>query len=60
MTVGEIIAFTNYLLTTMTPLIMMTMLSNTWAAGIASAQRVNEIVNTVPDVQDLPEARTVN
>jgi len=38
---------------------MMTMLSNTWAAGIASAQRVNEIVNTVPDVQDLPEARTL-
>jgi ATP-binding cassette subfamily B multidrug efflux pump len=59
MTVGEIIAFTNYLLTTMTPLIMMTMLSNTWAAGIASAQRVNEIVNTIPDVQDLPEARTL-
>ena len=59
MTVGEIIAFTNYLLTTMTPLIMMTMLSNTWAAGIASAQRVNEIVNTIPDVQDLPEARVL-
>ncbi len=56
LTVGQIIAFTNYLLTTMTPLIMMTMLSNTWAAGIASAQRVNEILDTVPDVQDLPEA----
>jgi ATP-binding cassette subfamily B protein len=43
----------------MTPLIMMTMLSNTWAAGIASAQRVNEIVNTIPDVRDTPEARTL-
>src|SRR5512135_2064922 len=35
--VGQIVAFTNYLLTTMTPLIMMTMLSNTWADGIAAA-----------------------
>ena len=33
MTVGQIVAFTNYLLTTMTPLVMMTMLSNTWASG---------------------------
>jgi ATP-binding cassette subfamily B protein len=59
LTVGQIVAFTNYLLTTMTPLIMMTMLSNTWAAGIASAQRVNEIFDTVPDVQDSPEARAL-
>lgn len=59
LTIGQIVAFTNYLLTTMTPLIMMTMLSNTWAAGIASAQRVNEIVDTIPDVQDAPEALTL-
>jgi ATP-binding cassette subfamily B multidrug efflux pump len=56
LTVGQIVAFTNYLLTTMTPLIMMTMLSNTWAAGIASARRVNEIFDTTPDVKDLPDA----
>jgi ATP-binding cassette subfamily B protein len=56
MTVGQVVAFTNYLLTTMTPLIMMTMLSNTWAAGIVSARRVNEILDTVPDVQDAPDA----
>jgi ATP-binding cassette, subfamily B, multidrug efflux pump len=59
LTVGQIIAFTNYLLTTMTPLIMMTMLSNTWASGIASARRVNEILDTTPDVQDTPEARSL-
>jgi len=35
--VGQIVAFTNYLLTTMTPLIMMTILSNIWAGGNASA-----------------------
>jgi ATP-binding cassette subfamily B multidrug efflux pump len=57
LTIGQIVAFTNYLLTTMTPLIMMTMLTNTWAAGIASAQRVNEILDTVPDVQEAADAR---
>jgi ATP-binding cassette, subfamily B, multidrug efflux pump len=56
LSIGQIVAFTNYLLTTMTPLTMMTMLSNTWASGIASAHRVNEILDTVPDVQDAPDA----
>jgi ATP-binding cassette subfamily B protein len=56
MTVGEVVAFTNYLLTTMTPLVMMTLLSNTWAAGIASAKRVEEVFDVAPDVQDAPNA----
>ena len=56
LTVGAIVAFTNYLLTTMTPLTMMAKLSNNWANGLASAKRVNEIFNTVPEVQDAPDA----
>ena len=56
LSVGQIVAFTNYLLTTMTPLIMMTQLSNVWANGIASAKRVGEVLDTVPEVQDLPDA----
>ncbi len=56
LTVGQIVAFTNYLITTMTPLIMMTMLSNVWANGIASAQRINEVLDTVPEVQASPSA----
>jgi ATP-binding cassette subfamily B protein len=56
LTVGAIVAFTNYLLTTMTPLTMMSMLSNNWANGLASAKRVNEIFNTVPEVQDAADA----
>ena len=56
LTVGQIVAFTNYLLTTMGPLTMMTMLSNTWASGIASAKRVNEVLDTVPEVMDAPDA----
>jgi ATP-binding cassette subfamily B multidrug efflux pump len=56
MTVGQIVAFTNYLLTTMTPLVMMTMLSQTWANGIASAKRVNQVLDMIPEVQDQPGA----
>ena len=56
LSVGQIVAFTNYLLTTMGPLTMMTMLSNTWASGIASARRVSEILDAVPAVQDQPDA----
>ncbi|HEX4353350.1 MAG TPA: ABC transporter permease, partial [Polyangiales bacterium] len=39
LSVGQIVAFSNYMLTTMTPLVMMTMLSNMWAAGLASSAR---------------------
>jgi ATP-binding cassette, subfamily B, multidrug efflux pump len=56
MTVGQIIAFTQYLSTTMGPLIMMTMLANTWANGMASAGRINEVLDMQPDVQDQPGA----
>ena len=56
LSIGQIVAFTNYLLTTMTPLTMMTMLSQTWANGLASTKRVSEILDTVPEVQDAPDA----
>jgi ATP-binding cassette subfamily B multidrug efflux pump len=57
MTDGQIVAFINYLSTTMGPLLMMTNLANTWANGIASARRVNEVLDTQPEVQDIPDAR---
>lgn len=57
LSLGQIVAFTNYLVSTMTPLIMMTQLSNTWAAGLASAKRVGEIFDTTPDVLDAARAR---
>ena len=56
MSIGQIVAFTNYLLTTMTPLTMMTQLSQTWANGLASARRINEILDTVPEIQDAADA----
>jgi ATP-binding cassette subfamily B protein len=56
MTTGQIVAFTNYLLSTMSPLLMMVNLSNTWANAIASAGRVNEVLDRVPEVLDDPQA----
>jgi ATP-binding cassette subfamily B multidrug efflux pump len=56
LTVGQIVAFTNYLLTTMTPLTLMTMLSQAWSNGLASSRRVCEILDTVPEVQEAADA----
>jgi ATP-binding cassette subfamily B multidrug efflux pump len=57
LTQGQIVAFSNYLLTTMTPLIMMVNLANVWANGIASLVRVDEVLDTEPEIQALPDAR---
>ncbi len=56
MTVGQIQAFLSYLATTMGPLMMMSWMANAWANGIASAGRINEILETVPDVGDVENA----
>ncbi len=52
--VGQIVAFINYLQTTMGPLGIMVMLANVIAAATASAERINEVLETVPEVQDTP------
>ena len=56
LSVGEIVAFTDYLMTTMAPLLIMAMLANNFAGGMASAERVYEVFETVPDVKDDPNA----
>jgi len=50
--VGQIVAFINYLQTTMGPLGIMVMLANIVAAATASAERINEVLDTVPEVED--------
>ncbi len=57
MTDGQIIAFANYLTTTMSPLLLMGMLANTVANGVASGRRVNEVLDTTPDVLEDPNAQ---
>jgi len=56
LTVGQIVAFTNYLSTTMVPLLIMAMLASVVASGIASAGRVSEVLEDKPEVEDKPDA----
>ncbi len=56
LTIGEIMAFINYLLTTMFPLLMLSMMAGQVSAANASAQRVLEVIDATPQVQDAPDA----
>lgn len=58
-TTGQIVAFINYLQTALGPLMIMANLAKVWAAGIVSAGRVNEILETLPEVQDHPAAHAL-
>ncbi len=55
LSMGEIVAFVNYLLTTMSPMMIMTMLITTFATANVSAERVNEVLAATPEVQDAPQ-----
>jgi ATP-binding cassette subfamily B protein len=59
LTIGEIMAFINYLLSTMFPLLMLSMIAGQISAANASAERVMEIVDTTSRVQDEPNALTM-
>lgn len=52
LSVGQIVAFTNYLSTTMVPLMIMGMLVSVFASAEASAERVDEVLSAEPEVQD--------
>jgi ATP-binding cassette, subfamily B, multidrug efflux pump len=54
MTIGELVAFNNYLTTTMIPLLMLGMLTTLIARAEASATRVLEVLDTQPMVTDPP------
>ena len=58
--VGQLIAFLNYLHTTMGPLGIMVMLANVAAAATASAERINEVLDTEPEVQDAPNTQRLS
>jgi len=57
LSLGEIVAFTNYLLTTMTPLVILSNLAQVLAAANASAERINEVLDMDPEIMDQPETR---
>ncbi|MGB9521398.1 MAG: ABC transporter ATP-binding protein [Anaerolineales bacterium] len=56
---GQLAAFINYLQTTLSPLMIMGNLANVYAAAAASAQRIQEILTTQPEIQDVPDAMPV-
>jgi ATP-binding cassette subfamily B protein len=58
MTVGEIVAFINYLRQTLMSLQMVSMLMIQISRAGASATRVAEVLNASPDVQDAPSPIT--
>ncbi len=51
-TTGQLVAFINYLQTALGPLMIMVNLANIWAAGMASAARVNEVLEEEPEVPE--------
>jgi ATP-binding cassette, subfamily B, multidrug efflux pump len=57
MHVGQIIAFVNYLMTTLFSLIMVSQMVIQLARAEASAKRIQEVLDKQPGVQDCPEAR---
>ena len=58
--VGQIVAFINYLYTTLGPLGIMVMLANVVAAGTASSTRINEVLETAPEVQDVSDPKVLS
>lgn len=57
MHVGQIIAFVNYLTTTLFSLVMVSQMIIQMARAEASAKRIQAVLDTVPDVQNRPNAR---
>jgi len=55
MTVGQLVAFINYLIVILNPIMQMPMVALAWANGLASAQRINEVLDAVPEVNELAD-----
>ncbi len=54
--VGQIMAFTNYLFATMFPVLMVSMMAAHISGASASAQRIMEVLDATPEIQDNPNA----
>src|SRR5271157_1505733 len=59
MTVGQLVAFINYLFVILNPLMQMSNVAIAWANGLASARRINEVLDAVPEVKELPDGITL-
>ncbi len=57
MTMGELVAFTNYILMAIFPLFMLSMLLATIAQASAGAERIFEVLDTATTIEDKPDAQ---
>ncbi len=57
LTLGELVAFTTYLAQLVQPVRMLGMTVPLQAMGAAAGERIFEILDTVPDVRDAPDAQ---
>jgi ATP-binding cassette subfamily B protein len=58
--VGQIMAFMNYLFGTMFPVMMLSMMAGQISAANASATRIMQVLDSEPEVQDRPEAAALD
>ena len=59
-TVGQIMAFINYLFSTMFPVLMLSMMAGQISAANASTTRIMKVLDSDPKVQDKPNAIVLN
>jgi ATP-binding cassette subfamily B multidrug efflux pump len=59
LSIGQVIAFINYLMQTLIALTMASMLIMRFSRGEASAQRIDEVLISVPTIQTAPDALTL-
>lgn len=60
LTVGQLVAFANYLLVTMFPLLLLGMIAARWPQAATSMRRILEVLDSAPEVQDAPTARALD
>lgn len=58
--VGQIMAFVNYLFSTMFPVLMLAMMAGQISASNASAGRILQVLDSVPEVQDKTNAKILD
>ena len=54
-TVGEILAFINYLLTALFPLVLLAIFSGPVSAGLTSAKRIEEVLDIEPEITSVED-----
>jgi ATP-binding cassette subfamily B multidrug efflux pump len=60
LTTGQVVAFINYLLSATFPLLLMGMVVGILPAAQASVGRILEVLDSIPKVQNRPDARTLS